>query len=83
MMRMHPHEFLSAYLDGVLTPDAAAEMEAHLDTCARCLKELRDLRKVRHLLRSVPVPPPHPAVLPRTLARLRLLNWLRDRLPTL
>jgi anti-sigma factor RsiW len=83
MMRMHPREFLSAYLDGALTPVAAAEMEAHLDACVECLKELRDLRTVQHLLRSVPVPLPHPAALPRTLARLRLLDWLGDRPPTL
>lgn len=78
-MDAHPAEHLTAYADGALTPEEAAEIAAHLASCASCREMLDDLVAVRELLRSIPDPLPHPAALPRTLARLqrrRIPRWL-------
>lgn len=49
-------EQLSAALDGTLTPDERAALDAHLAGCASCRRELEELRQVRSLLRAVPEP---------------------------
>ena len=49
-------EQLSAALDGMLTPDERAALDAHLAGCASCRRELEELRQVRSLLRAVPEP---------------------------
>jgi hypothetical protein len=47
-------ENISAYLDGELPPEEAAEVRAHLDDCPVCLAAERDLRALRGLLGSLP-----------------------------
>lgn len=49
-------EQLSAALDGMLTPDEQAMLDAHLAGCANCSRELEELRQVRSLLRAMPQP---------------------------
>jgi putative zinc finger protein len=49
-------EQLSAALDGMLTPDEQAMLDAHLAGCATCSRELEELRQVRSLLRAMPQP---------------------------
>lgn len=53
-------ESLDDYLDGVLTPEAAREVEAHLEGCAACRDEIDALRsllaEVAELARSIEPP---------------------------
>ena len=49
-------EQLSAALDGMLTPDEQAALDAHLAGCESCRRELEELRQVRSLLRATPEP---------------------------
>ena len=43
----------SEYLDARLSPDAAEQVERHLASCARCARELEDLRAVLTTVRSM------------------------------
>lgn len=47
---------LSAYLDGELTPEEAAGVRAHLDSCEPCRAELASLRATKSLLGRLPQP---------------------------
>lgn len=47
-------ENLSAYLDGHLDPKQAAEVEAHLKSCAECAWEKQTLEQTRRLVRMAP-----------------------------
>lgn len=49
-------EQLSTALDGMLTPEEQAALDAHLAGCESCRRELEELRQVRSLLRAVPEP---------------------------
>lgn len=49
-------ETLSAALDGMLTPDEQAALDAHLAGCDACTRELDELRQVHMLLRAMPQP---------------------------
>lgn len=77
----HPSDQLTAYADGTLAPEDAAEIAAHLAECAHCHDVLDDLLAVRTLLRALPEHAPHPALLPRTLARLDARRSERFLLP--
>jgi RNA polymerase sigma-70 factor (ECF subfamily) len=50
---------LSAMLDGEVTPEAWADLKAHLGACRRCRRELDGLRRTRRLHGLIPliVPP--------------------------
>jgi anti-sigma factor RsiW len=74
---LHLSEELTAYLDGILTPEEAATVAAHLAECAECRATLDDLRAIRSLLRTMPPHYPHPALLSRTLARLASVETRR------
>jgi hypothetical protein len=52
---------LGAYLDGELRGQRLLEMQAHLETCPSCQKELDELRQLSHLLRAAPLPEFTPA----------------------
>jgi hypothetical protein len=55
----HPEILLAEYADGTLTPEAAAEVEAHLAGCATCREELALAREARAALGTLPdVPAP-------------------------
>jgi len=49
-------EQLSAALDGMLSADEQAALDAHLAGCEACSRELKELRQVRMLLRAIPEP---------------------------
>lgn len=51
----HLGDLLSAHLDGELTPDETATVEAHLASCASCRDELDATRVVRSKVRDAPV----------------------------
>jgi anti-sigma factor RsiW len=75
---LHLTDQLTAYLDGALTPEEAATVAAHLAECPECRGTLDDLQAVRNLLRTVSAQPPHPALLPRTFARLEHVQAQRS-----
>ena len=50
----HPGDLLSAHLDDELPPSVAAEVEAHIASCAACRAELDELDGARTTLRSLP-----------------------------
>lgn len=77
----HPGDRLTAYVDGMLASEEAAEVAGHLAECAQCHGILEDLLAVRRLLRAVPEPESHPSLLPRTLARLEAGHWRRRARP--
>jgi hypothetical protein len=55
----HPETLLAEYADGRLTPEAGAEVEAHLAECATCREELalaREGRAALGTLSEVPAP---------------------------
>lgn len=62
---MHPFGDLSAYLDGALSSEASASVQAHLDTCALCRKRLSELRGTARLIAALPMPVPSRSLIPR------------------
>jgi len=51
----HPHELLSAHLDGELSRDEATAVAEHLGGCKPCRVELEALAEVRSAVRSLPM----------------------------
>ena len=49
-------ELVTDYLEGVLDPDQAAEVEAHLQLCEGCAVYLEQMRETIRLLGTVPAP---------------------------
>lgn len=47
--------WLHAYIDGELGADRAVALEAHLEECAGCRKDLQELRALREVLQAYPV----------------------------
>lgn len=45
-------EWLGAYLDGELSPERSAWVEAHLETCPACVRELENLSSLSSLLHA-------------------------------
>ena len=62
---MHPFGDLSAYLDGALSSEARASMQAHLDSCALCRTRLAELRGTARLIAALPMPVPSRSLVPR------------------
>jgi hypothetical protein len=55
----HPEILLAEYVDGTLSPDARAEVEAHLAACGRCRDDLALAQEAKGALGRLPdVPPP-------------------------
>src|SRR5438552_14718423 len=46
---------LSEFMDGALEPARSAELSGHLQGCANCTRELAQFRRVRTMLRALPV----------------------------
>jgi anti-sigma factor RsiW len=62
---VHPFGDLSAYLDGALSSEARASVQAHLDTCALCRTRLAGLRGTARLIAALPMPVPSRSLVPR------------------
>jgi anti-sigma factor RsiW len=77
----HPHDLLSAYLDGELAPVDRVGVTGHLADCADCRGELDGLAGTRSAVRGLPVlqlpdgviPAPEPIRLARR--RGRVVAW--------
>jgi len=54
----HPHALVSAFMDGELTPEESALVEAHLSGCASCRGMLQDFRLIASSAGAEPIPPP-------------------------
>jgi anti-sigma factor RsiW len=65
-------ELLAAYLDGALTPDEHARVQAHLDECDGCTAYVQQLRVTVRALGALPPEPPDEAT------RDALLRAFRD-----
>jgi anti-sigma factor RsiW len=63
---------LSEYIDGELTPDERAQLEAHLVTCAGCAGTLEELRDVVLRAGALPPRPPDADLWPGIAPRLEL-----------
>lgn len=63
---------LGAYLDGELDERSQGKVQAHLETCADCQTELKELRQLSQLLRAAPQPELTPAVNFRAQLMLQL-----------
>ena len=93
-MNEHPHEALSAYLDGELASDERAAVEQHLRGCAGCSTLLEDLRRMADAYRAE-APPPVPGGLAARIVQgateakssgprgevARPARWRRFRMP--
>ncbi len=55
-MSGHVTDRLSAYLDGALGAHDLGGVQAHLETCATCVREYEELQALRGLLRGLPEP---------------------------
>lgn len=69
---------LDDWLDGLLSPTLAAEVEAHLAECGRCRDDARKLRQVLAHAAALPasVAPPHD-LWPRIERRIAPSRWSR------
>ncbi|MBY0399783.1 zf-HC2 domain-containing protein, partial [Myxococcota bacterium] len=55
-------EYLADYLEGDLALDKRALVDAHLDTCASCAQEVREMQQTIRLLRALPQPEVPPMI---------------------
>jgi hypothetical protein len=72
----HVASLLDDYLHASLAPADAHAVESHLDRCAPCRAELRELQSLRLLLAHLPAPSPRPGLLERMLT-----TAVRDPMP--
>ncbi|HEX4835616.1 MAG TPA: zf-HC2 domain-containing protein [bacterium] len=85
-MSAHVTDRLSAYLDGALDVRDLERVQAHVETCANCLREYEELRALRGLLQGLRAPAPPEGFADRIHWRLtreaahRLRPSLRDAL---
>ncbi len=67
----HPHDDLTAFLDGALAPERAGEVARHLDACPACRAERDRLASAIAALGMLPpAPEPSPFFATRLQARL-------------
>lgn len=52
-MNRHPHELLSAYVDGELDPVATGRVAEHLSVCTECTRELMLIRTMGGAMRGM------------------------------
>lgn len=70
MMRCSESDRIQDYLDGELTPPAAARMRAHVAGCGRCAAELALYARVFESLSLTPAFDPGPALAERVLSHV-------------
>ncbi len=62
---------LPDYLEGELPLEARALVDAHLDDCPECAREVAEMRQTIHLLRGLPDPEPPPMIAANVMRRIR------------
>jgi len=62
---------LADYLEGDLSPDERAVVDAHLDNCSECAREVAELEQTVRLLRSLPEPETPPMIAANVMRRIR------------
>lgn len=68
-------ENLGAYVLGGLEPEEIADIRRHLEACAACRSELRELEDLKHALDAAPRPAePPPRLEEEILSRVRVLS---------
>jgi len=69
---------IGTYVDGTASEAEVALLRAHLEECAACAREVRELLRVRGLVSGLPTLRPSPSLAPAVAARLRAqrLSWL-------
>jgi anti-sigma factor RsiW len=76
-MSTHPREALTAYHDGELPPEEARQVEAHLEACTECLRELSHIRTLGGAMRDMRSEPPSRSVWDGVHRRItRPVGWL-------
>ncbi|MFA5975130.1 MAG: zf-HC2 domain-containing protein [Elusimicrobiota bacterium] len=53
----HVQSLLSAYLDGEINPPGADWIQSHLQDCASCRVELRNLKEIKQTIEHIEGPP--------------------------
>jgi anti-sigma factor RsiW len=75
-MTLHPTELLGAYADGELPPEAAARVEAHLEACTECGRELALIRTLGGAMREMETTGRTPSAWERVHGRItRPVGW--------
>jgi hypothetical protein len=69
---------LSEYIDGFVTADEKAEIEAHLKTCTICGDALRELRKVVEYIKAVEEIEPPIWMTQKTMSKIRVTEEKRQ-----
>ncbi|MFO0690771.1 MAG: anti-sigma factor [Myxococcota bacterium] len=64
-------EHLADYLEGDLALDKRALVDAHLDGCAACAQEVREMQQTIRLLRAMPQPEVPPMIAANVMRRIR------------
>jgi len=62
---------LADYLEGDLSLDERAVVDAHLDNCSECAREVAELEQTVRLLRSLPEPETPPMIAANVMRRIR------------
>jgi hypothetical protein len=62
---------LSAYLEGVISPEERKRIDDHLAGCVQCTRALGDLKKTRELLQNLPEVEAPPWFTQKVMARVR------------
>jgi anti-sigma factor RsiW len=76
-MTTHPREALSAYADGELPPGEAAAVEAHLEVCTECLRELAIIRNLGGAMKDLRAEPARRSVWEDVHRRItRPVGWV-------
>jgi hypothetical protein len=70
-------EKLSAYIEGVVSPEEKPLIDEHLKVCERCSESLADLKKALELVRNLEEVEPPPWMTQKVMARLRSETELR------
>jgi len=64
-------EKLSAYLEGIVSPEEKPLIDEHLKVCERCSEALADLKKALELVRNLEEVEPPPWMTQKVMARVR------------
>ncbi len=76
-MNGHPEELLSAYADGELPPEEGRRVEAHLQRCTECARELAMIRTLGGAMRAMRPPQRRESVWEGVHRRItRPVGWL-------